>query len=275
MDLTHGFKTVKFKSSGDTSSALSTQDKTIASLKSLIADLSGQVALLSTKISTLSETAQTAVRNKNRVSALAALRSKKLNETALAQRTETLSQLEEVYSKIEQAADQVAIVRVMEASASVLRNLHAEVGGVEKVEDVKEGLREEMSKVDEVSSAIEAGGKNQSVIDEDAVDEELENLERQAKSEQEEKEARETQEKLANIGEIGEPKEPKESQQGEILKNGTSLSHASIKTPGPPIEEGINALNHLSLDEERPPVGHVNKVPEKPAERVPNAASES
>ena len=275
MDLTHGFKTVKFKSSGDTSSALSTQDKTIASLKSLIADLSGQVALLSTKISTLSETAQTAVRNKNRVSALATLRSKKLNETALAQRTETLSQLEEVYSRIEQAADQVAIVRVMEASAGVLRNLHAEVGGVEKVEDVIEGLRDEMSKVDEVSSAIEAGGRDQSVIDEDAVDEELENLERQAKSEQEEKEARETQEKLANIGEIGEPKEPKESQQGEILKNGTSLSHASIKTPGPPIEEGINALNHLSLDEERPPVGYVNRVPEKPAERVPNAASVS
>ena len=65
------------------------------------------------------------------MSALAALRSKKLNETALAQRTETLSQLEEVYSKVEQAADQVAIVRVMEASAGVLRNLHAEVGGVE------------------------------------------------------------------------------------------------------------------------------------------------
>lgn len=275
MDLTHGFKTVKFKSPGDTSSALSTQDKTIASLKSLIADLSGQVALLSTKISNLSETAQTAVRNKNRVSALAALRSKKLNETALAQRTETLSQLEEVYSKVEQAADQVAIVRVMEASAGVLRNLHAEVGGVETVEDVMEGLRHEMSKVDEVSSAIEAGGQEQSVIDEDAVDEELENLERQAKSEQEEEEARETQEKLAIIGDIGEPKEPKEPQRGEIFKNGTFHLHASIKAPGPPVEEGINALNRLSLDEELPPVEHFNKVPEKSAERVPNATSES
>jgi charged multivesicular body protein 7 len=266
---------VKVKSPGDTSSALSTQDRTIGSLKSLIADLSGQVALLSAKILELSETAQTAVRNKNKVSALAALRSKKLNETVLAQRTETLFQLEEVYSKIEQAADQVAMVRVMEASAGVLRSLHAEVGGVEKVDDVMEGLGYEMSKVEEVGSAIEARAHEQNVVDEDAVDEELESLERQARSEQEEKEARETQEKLDIIGEMGELKDREVSRQDAIPTNGTSPLQAPRGAPETPIEAGINALNRLSLDEERSSVANVSEAPEKPAERILNAASET
>ena len=254
---------------------MSTQDRTIGSLKSLIADLNGQVALLSAKILELSETAQTAVKNRNKVSALAALRSKKLNETVLAQRTETLFQLEEVYSKIEQAADQVAMVRVMEASAGVLRSLHAEVGGVEKVDDVMEGLGYEMSKVEEVSSAIEAGAHEQSVVDEDAVDEELESLERQARSEQAEKEAWETQEKLDIIGEMGELKEREVSRRDAIPTNGTSPLQAPRGAPETLIEAGINTLNRLSLDEERSPVVNVSEAPERPAERILNAASES
>ena len=61
-----------------------------------------------------------------------------------------LAQLEGVYSKIEEAFDQVAIMRVMEVSTGVLRNLHAQFVGVEKVEDVLDGLRDEMGKVDEI-----------------------------------------------------------------------------------------------------------------------------
>ena len=275
VELIRQFKTVKFKGLEDTSSTLSTQDRTIASLKSLIADLNGQIALLSTEVSTLSDIAQTAVRNKNRVSALAALRSKKLNETALFQRTNTLSHLEGVYNKIGQAADQVAIVRIMEASAGVLRSLHGEIGGVENVEDVMDGLRDEMSKVDEISTAIEAGGQEQSVTDEDAVDKELESLERQAKSEREKKGAQETQERLASIGESGEAKGPKEPRRGEFLKGGISHVQALNKAPASPIEDGIDTLNRLSLNDDRPPVGSVSEMPENLAESIPHAALET
>jgi charged multivesicular body protein 7 len=128
--------------------------------------------------------AKTALNNQNRISALSALRSRKLAEQNLKQRLDTLAQLEEVYSKIEQAADQVEIVRVMEASAGVLRGLHAQVGGLEKVEDIVDELREEMSKVDEIGNVINATGPD---IDEAAIDEELEAMEireRQAKEEQ-------------------------------------------------------------------------------------------
>ena len=188
------------------SASLSTQDKTIASLKSLIADLNIQIALLSNRITSSSEDVQNAINKKTRTSALAALRSKKLNEATLTRRSETLAQLEEVYDKIEQAADQVATVRIMDASTGVLRNLHAQIGGIDKVEDVIEGLRNEMDKVAEVGGAIEGGAQADNVIDEGAVDEELESLERQVKRREEEKEARQTQEKLAGIPIVQETK---------------------------------------------------------------------
>ena len=163
--------------------------------------------MLSTRILTLSETAQKAVDSKNRTSALAALRSKKTSESILTQRSENLAQLEEVYDKIEQAADQVAIIRIMEASTGVLRNLHDQVGGIEKVEDIIEGLRDEIGKANEIGGAIEAGAQEGSVIDESAVDEELESLEKQANAREEEKRARHTQEKLANIAAVRQIKE--------------------------------------------------------------------
>ena len=190
-----------------------------------------QIDILSTRISSLSETAQKAIKNKSRASALAALRSKKMSEVTLTQRLETLTQLEGVYSKIEQAADQVAVVRAMEASTGVLQNLHAQVGGIEKVEDVIEGLRHEMDKVDDIGSVIEAG----SVVDESAVDEELESLERQANAREEEEEgAFQTQKKLASTVVA---QETKRTEQGpQIIPQELS---SDCRQPEPQIEEGI------------------------------------
>lgn len=173
----------------------------------LIADIKLQVDMLSTRISSLSEDAQNAINNGSRTTALAALRSKKLSEATLTQRSETLAQVEGVYSKIEQAADQVAVVRAMEASTAVLQNLHIQVGGIDKVHDVIEGLRDEMGKVDEIGDAIEASAQVDSVVDDNAVDEELESLERQAIGREEEEGASQTRERLANISAVQETKE--------------------------------------------------------------------
>ena len=196
-----------------------------------------QIVTLSTRISSLSEIAQKAMNNKNRTSALAALRSKKLSEAILVQRSETLVQLEGAYSKIEQAADQVAVVRAMEASAMVLRNMRAQVGGVDKVEDVIEGLRDEMCKVDEMGGAIQAGDQRDSVFDESTVDEELESLERQANAREEEQGACQTHERLASISAIREEvKEIKQEPKSDTQK----LSSDDRATYSKIIEEGIN-----------------------------------
>lgn len=190
---------MKFRSPDEHLTHISAQDKTIASLKTIIADLNMQITTLDVRIKTLSEKAQAAVKVKNRITALAALKSRKAAETILAQRYDTLSQLEGVYGKIEQASDQVAVVRVMEASTGVIQHLHAQVGGVEKVEDVVEGLRIQMSKVDEIGQVMEEAGREEAVVDDDAVDEELKALEQQDRLEREEKEAEQIRQRLAEL----------------------------------------------------------------------------
>lgn len=158
--------------------------------------ITAQVEGLEQKVADLTASAKTALTNKNRISALSAIKSKKLVEHNLQQRLNTLAQLEEVYSKIEQAAGQVEIVQVMEASTGVLKGLHAQIGGAERVEDLVEELREEMSKVDEVGSIM---NETAPVIDEGEIDDELEALEESGRTAKEEVEAEETRKKLAEL----------------------------------------------------------------------------
>ena len=224
-------KTIKFKDANDSSTSITQQDMTIASLKTLIASLSTQVENLERKIKELSITAQNAVNNKNRISALSALRSKKLAERNLKQRTDTLAQVEEVYTKIEQAADQVEIVKVMEASTGVLRGLHAQVGGVERVEDVVEELREEMAKVDEVGNVISEAGP---VVDEGEIDDELEAMESEGRQTQEEKAAEETQRRLAELEKI--------EKAGRATAQKQTQSELDI-------DESIDRLSQMSIDD--------------------------
>lgn len=156
---------------------------------------------LEVKIAELTATAKTALNNKNRISALSAVRSKKLAEHNLKRRFDTLAQLEEVYAKIEQATDQVEYIRVMEASTGVLRGLNAQVGDATKMDEVVDELREEMSKVDEVGNIMSEAGPE---IDETEIDDELEALEHKEQEAKEEKEAEETHKKLAELDNLGQ-----------------------------------------------------------------------
>ena len=195
-----------------------------------------QTEILSTRILSLSESAQKAINNKSRTSALAALRSKKLSEATLAQRTETLTLLEGVYSKIEQASDQVAVMRVMEASTGVLRNLHAQVGGIDKVEDVIEGLRDEMGRTDDIGGVIEASAQLDSIVDESAVDDELESLERQADVREKKEGACQTEERLASIAAFRKTKEIQQEHQSKPRELASD-----DKEPESQMEEGISS----------------------------------
>ncbi len=179
---------------------ISEQDTTIASIKTLTATITRQVDNLEKKIAELNATAKAALSNKNRVSALAAVRSKKLAEHNLQQRLDTLTQLEQVYLKIEQASDQIEYVKVMEASTGVLRGLNDQVGDVSKVEDVVDELREEMSKVDEIGNIMGEAGPQ---IDETEIDDELEELESQEREAKEEQEAEKTRKRLAELDNLG------------------------------------------------------------------------
>ncbi|KAK7748918.1 hypothetical protein SLS53_000943 [Cytospora paraplurivora] len=235
--LLYNGKTVKIKSPGIQVATITTEDETIASLKELTESLSHQTAVLSQKIEELTVTAKEAVLKKNRVSALAALKSKKRAETSLQQRFATLSQLEEVAAKIEQASDNVQLVSVMGASTKVLKNLNAQVGGADRVEDIVDHLREQMGQADEVSSILaEQGG----AVNEDELDDELEAL----VEEEEEKKIEEQIERARREAE-------RQIESAETARRLAELDTLRpIRVRRPEEEELSRKLSQMSLKEE-------------------------
>ncbi|KAL4889533.1 Snf7-domain-containing protein [Aspergillus ambiguus] len=227
-------KTIRFRPSNDAPKEITQQDTTVASIKSLMSTMEKQVHGLEKKISELNSTAKLALHNKNRISALSAVRSKKLAEHNLQQRLDTLAQLEQVYSKIEQAADQVEFVQVMEASTGVLRGLNTQVGGAAKVEDVVDELRDEMSKVDEIGNIMNEAGPQ---IDETEIDDELQELESNERRAQEEAEAEETRKKLAEL----------DSQEQKAKEEARAA--ASEQVVDAALQDSIGKLSRMSVEE--------------------------
>ena len=172
-------------------------------------------------------------------------------EKTLSQRSATLHQLEEVYAKLEQAVDQIEVVRVMESSAVALKGLNKQIGGVERVEDVIDDLREEMGKVDEVSGVIKEPLTDQAAFDEGELDDELEAMEKEQKTQEDEREAEATRKKLEAIGKGAEMAQP---------------------VPEQKLENSAKELSAMSLDEQQSaPGGASNKENEQ--QRVPENAT--
>jgi charged multivesicular body protein 7 len=250
--LVYDSHTVKLISPGEPTT-ITHEDSTIASLKSLIQDLEEQTKVLEKKVDNLTIAARDAVSRKNKVSALATLRSKKLTETTLSKRLATLSQLEEIFLKIEQAADQVELVRVMENSATVLGKLNKEVGGVDRVDEVLDGLRDQMGQVDEVGNII-AEVSQTGAVDEGEVDDELEQLENEERKKIEEREQKErarkeemerqeTERKLAELEAVEKraaEEAARRSKEKEAAKDGRSEEAE--------LEESMEGMKRMSLD---------------------------
>jgi charged multivesicular body protein 7 len=215
---------------------ITSQDTDIASLKSLISALANQCTTLSTRITTLAATASSSVRAGNRISALSALRSKKLAEKNLQQRSDTLHQLEEVFTRIEQAVDQIEIVKVMDASAGILRSLNKEIGGVENVENVVERLQEEMGKADEVGKVLEEPLNPGAVVDEGEIDEELEAMEEEDRREREEREAEATRKRLQELDKQDVDKKQTAGKQADVSANSQ-------------LEESTKRLSQMSIED--------------------------
>ncbi|KAI1360842.1 Snf7-domain-containing protein [Xylaria arbuscula] len=253
--------TIKIRESGETNSSISAEDSAIASLKELMEELTHQTQALSRRVSELGDAAMDAVRRKDRVSALATLKSKKLAENNLKTRYATLNQLEDVAAKIQQASDNVQLVRVMESSTGVLRGLNAAVGGADRVDAVLDDLREQMGQVDEVGNVIAEVGAGGVVIDQDEVDNEFEALlEEENKkeiAERQAKEAEETRQRLAELEKLG-PTEP-------IL--GSDRDKA--KSPVTAAAEGLGEIHLDQAEEVRKEEQEQGGEREREPERIP------
>ena len=203
---------------------ISNTDESIASLQLLIADLTAQQTIMSSRIAEFSAKARTAVSAKNKASAMSALRSKRNHETFYKARSDRLSQLEEIHLKLVEALDQVEVVRVMQESTTVLRDIHKNLGGVEAVEDVVEGLREEMNKVEDVNRVM--GESLTADVDEDEIDNELQELEAKQREEDEQKRAVERQKELESLPPVPKQQEAADTKSSKELLEESGVTHA-------------------------------------------------
>ncbi|KAI4205435.1 MAG: hypothetical protein LQ350_000478 [Teloschistes chrysophthalmus] len=240
------FLVVKINGPDGTLIPISNEDQTVASLKNLVEDVDEGIHRLESQISSSMQRSKEAIVLKNRQSALAALKSKKLAESILSQRSDTLLQLEQVLESIKQASDQVTMLQVMKDSAGVLRSLNARVGSVENVEDALNSVKDEMEKAKDINSAINEAGLDPNAVDETEIDEELDGLLREQEHREEERVAETTKRRLAdipgraNINQAGEERSP--------LPKSKEIA-ASETEPDPSISAETTALQGMSLSE--------------------------
>lgn len=182
---------------------ITSEDIAIVSLKALITDLNLQSNQLTSQISDFSEAARNGIRMRNRVSAMRALRSRKLAEQSLAGKLSNLSQLQGAYDQIEQAVDQVALIAAMKSTTQVLRGLHSETGGVESVENVMEELQTEILESDGINNAMKEADQEINAVDDEAIDAELEVLIHDAKLSNDDKQIQDIAARLDSISPLG------------------------------------------------------------------------
>lgn len=169
-------QTVKFKLEHEAVPLpITKEDTAIATLRDTLANVNAQILLLMGKAADANAAAREAVSAKQMVRAKAALRTKKLAEIALDQRTEIAHQLETVFTDLQQAADQVEIVEAMRAGAAALKGLNEQVGGAEGVQGVVDAVNEQMATTEEITNIINENGQP---LDEMDIDDELAALEK-------------------------------------------------------------------------------------------------
>lgn len=244
--ISYDAQTIKFKSENESSPLPITQEDTaIANLRDTLAKINAQIPVLTSKVAETEAAAREAVQKKQMVTAKAALRSKKLAESALAQRTDVALQLEGVYAQVQQAADQVEIVEAMKAGATALKGLNQKVGGAEGVSAVVDSLNEEMATADEINNIINESGQP---VDEMEIDDEFEALENAEKAEKEkreqEEEAAKTAARLAELEELEKERKEKEKE-NEPLKELAKQSPEEKE-----IEQASQSFSRMSFEED-------------------------
>lgn len=197
--ISYDAQTIKFKPEHEALPLpITEEDAAIAGLRDTLANINAQIPPLIEKIAAADAAAREAVASKQMVRAKAALRSKKLAGTALAQRSDVALQLEAVYAQLQQAADQVEIVEAMRAGAAALKGLNEKVGGAEGVQGVVDAVNEQMATTEEITNII---NETDSAVDEVDIEDEFEALERAEKEKKEQEEAAKTAAKLAQLEE--------------------------------------------------------------------------
>lgn len=252
--ISYNARCIKFKPEHDAvPDPITHEDEAIANLRDTLANINAQIPPLMEKIAAADAAAREAVTAKQMIRAKAALRSKKLAETALAQRSDVAHQLESVYTQLQSAADQVEIVEAMRAGADALKSLNEKVGGAEGVQGVVDAVNEQMATTEEITNII---NETDQPLDEGEIDDEFEALERAEKEKAEREEAAKTAARLADLEEVEKKRKEKEKEdeankaQQEKEKGEGQAQNGEVEDEVEKASQELSRLSFVQQDED-------------------------
>lgn len=152
-------------------------DTAVAQLKRCLTGVEAQCDALEAKIRRHDAEAREAAAKGRKSLALSAIRARKAAEAQAETWRDRREQVDTVLLKIDDAAQQVGVVRALEGGSRALATVLAQIGGVEKVDSLVDRLREDMDRVDDINEAIagaSAGVRNE--IDDDELEAEFARL---------------------------------------------------------------------------------------------------
>ncbi|CAN9193898.1 unnamed protein product [Alternaria alternata] len=238
--ISYNEQTIKFKPEHeDVPLPVTEEDAAIANLRDTLANINAQISPIMEKIALADTAAREAVVAKQMVRAKAALRSKKLAENALKQRSDVALQLEQVYTDLQHAADQVEIVEAMRAGAAALKGLNEKVGGAEGVQGVVDAVNEQMATTEEITNII---NETDQPLDEGEIDDEFEALERADREKREKEEAEKTAARLAELEAVEKKRKERESiktdeTEEQVDEASQSMARMSFHQPDDEMED--------------------------------------
>ncbi|EGO56647.1 hypothetical protein NEUTE1DRAFT_33213, partial [Neurospora tetrasperma FGSC 2508] len=159
---------------GNSPSRVTAQDKAILDLKTQRDKLHQYQRKITVLTDRETAIARQMLAKGDKQRALLALRRKKYQETLLQKTDAQLEQLEKLTSSVEFALIQKDVFFGLQQGTKVLKEIHAEMGGLEHVEKMMGETAEEIAYQQEVSEMLGGRISNQ---DEDEVEEELAALE--------------------------------------------------------------------------------------------------
>ena len=165
-----------FKSSTPKAPKISAQDRAILDMKNQRDKLRQYQKRITVVTTREKEIAKECLAKGDKDKALLALRRKKYQESLLAKTDSQLEQLEKLTSSVEFALVQKDVVFGLQQGTTVLKQIHAEMGGLEAVEKMMGESEEARAYQQEISEALAGQMSN---ADEDEVEDELEAMERE------------------------------------------------------------------------------------------------
>jgi charged multivesicular body protein 7 len=247
--VSYNAQTIKFNPEHEAiPTPITSDDEAIANLRDTLANINAQIPPLMEKIAAADAAVREAITGKQMVRAKAALRSKKLAETALAQRSDVALQLESVYHQLQSAADQVEIVEAMRAGADALKSLNEKVGGAEGVQGIVDAVNEQMATTEEITNII---NETDQPLDEAEIDDEFEALERAEKEKVEREEAEKTRIRLAELAEadakrLAKEKE-EEAEKTKAREKEEEAKQSREKKAEDDVDQALQELSRLSF----------------------------